>query len=166
MWVVLKYKSNQIENLKRELKIKFNNVVFYNPAFKVNNYINNKLKIKRKNLLEGYLFCKSDTFSNSKILSMISNLKGLKYFLNGYINSQKEINNFINLCKKHEDDSGFLKQSFFSFGEKTKGYFISGPFTKIFFDIIEESKTKIRIKTKNMNMLVRKNRTDLLYHHI
>lgn len=166
MWIVLKYNSNQIENLKRELQIKFNNVVFYNPVFKVNNYINNKLKAKKKNLLDGYLFCKSDHFSNSSLSSLISNLKGLKYLLNGYLNNQDEILKFIDLCKKHEDQSGFLKQSFFSLGEKTKGYFVSGPFAKMFFNIIEETKSKIKIKTRNINIVVKKNRPDLLFNYI
>ena len=42
--------------------------------------------------------------------------------------------------RKNEDFDGYIKQSFFSFKNKDKFEFISGPFTSLIFSILEENK--------------------------
>ena len=39
-------------------------------------------------------------------------LKDYNFFLDGYLFSQKEINNFIETCKYHEDQNGLIKVVF------------------------------------------------------
>ena len=94
----------------------------------------------------------------------MKNLKGMQYILSGSKKDQKDIENFISICKQHEDDQGFIKQSFFDIKNKTKCYFLSGPFTKIIFDIIEETKKIIKVRFKNIDLIVPKNSSNLLHY--
>ncbi len=164
MWVVLKYKNSEIGNLKSDLISKIKDIAFYNPKIKINYFLNNKRNSKTKSLLEGYLFCQSKMFENIESKVLIKNLKGMQYILSGSKKDQKDIENFISICKKHEDHEGFIKQSFFEIKDKTKCYFLSGPFAKIIFDIIEETKKIIKVRFKNMDLIVPKNSSNLLHY--
>ena len=66
---------------------------------------------------------------------------------------------------RHEDEGGFLKQNFFK-TKKNKAKFISGPFTQMVFDIIEEKGLKLKILINNMNMTISKSTNNLLYSYI
>jgi len=56
MWVVLKYKPKEFEILKDSFfKILGEMPEFYNPKYKYERYINNKLKTFEKNILNNYL---------------------------------------------------------------------------------------------------------------
>ena len=88
-------------------------------------------------------------------------VKGLSFFLNGYNLNQKEIVDFINYCKSFENSEGFIKALFFKRLITKKAKFISGPFTNMFFDIIEKQKNKLRIMVGNIVTIVPYNKNYL-----
>ena len=68
---------------------------------------------KEFNLLGDYLFCFHKNFENSNTLNNLKFTRGLKYFLSGFKNSQREIQTFIDKCKKAENTEGYLSQDFY-----------------------------------------------------
>ena len=166
MWIVAKYKPKEFKILKESFfKILGEMPEFYNPKIKYERYIKNKLKVFEKNILDNYVICKHDKFNDRALINVLKNLRGLTYFLNGCEFNQKELDNFIKLCKFHEDKNGFLKQGFFRI-KKNKAKFISGPFTQMIFDIIEDKRTKLKILINNMNITISKSSSNLLYRYI
>ena len=166
MWIVAKYKPNEFRILKESFfKILGEMPEFYNPKIKYERYIKNKLKVFEKKILDNYVICKHDKFRDRTLVNVLKSSRGLIYFLNGYESNQKELNNFVKLCKSYEDEEGFLKQNFFK-TKKNKAKFISGPFTQMVFDIIEEKGLKLKILINNMNMTISKRSSNLLYSYI
>ena len=166
MWIVAKYKPNEFRILKESFfKILGEMPEFYNPKIKYERYIKNKLKVFEKKILDNYVICKHDKFRDRTLVNVLKSSRGLIYFLNGYESNQKELNNFVKLCKSYEDEEGFLKQNFFK-TKKNKAKFISGPFTQMVFDIIEEKGLKLKILINNMNMTISKSSNNLLYSYI
>ena len=167
MWIVLKYKPKEFEILKDSFfKILGEMPEFYNPKYKYERYINNKLKTFEKSILNNYLICKHDKFKDSKIFNFLKNSRGLIYFLNGCEFNQKQLEEFIKFCRLNEDANGFLTQSFFKIIKKTKAKFISGPFTQMIFDIIEDRGGKLKVLLNNVNMTISKSSKNLLYSYI
>lgn len=167
MWVVLKYKPKEFEILKDSFfKILGEMPEFYNPKYKYERYINNKLKIFEKNILNNYLICKHNKFKDHKIISLLKNSRGLIHFLSGSEFNQKELNNFVNFCKSNENSNGYLTQNFFEISKNTKAKFISGPFTQMIFDIVENKGKKLKILLNNINMTITNNSNSLLYSRI
>ena len=167
MWVVLKYKTKEYEILKNSFsKILGETPEFYNPKIKCEKYINNKLKKFEKKVLDNYLICKHNKFKNPKIINILKNSRGLIYFLSGSEFNQKELNNFVNFCKSSEDSNGYLTQNFFAISRNTKAKFISGPFTQMIFDIVENKGKKLKILLNNINMTITNNSNSLLYSRI
>jgi|TARA_Y100000294_G_C8517273_1_gene321394 hypothetical protein len=167
MWVVFNYKSKELQTLKNSFfKILGGTPEFYSPKIKYEKYINNKRKTFEKNILNNYVICNHHKFSNSKFINLLKNCKGLNYFLSGSEYNQNELEKFVTFCKNNEDENGFLKQSFFTVTKKNKGKFISGPFTQMIFDIIEEKEKKIRILLNNVNVTISKQSKNLLYSYI
>ena len=78
-------------------------------------------------------------------MSQLKFSKGLDYFLDGYIQNQKNIMKFINYCKTFENAKGYLTQSFFKTIVIRKAKFVSGPFTNMIFEILERQKNKLKI---------------------
>ena len=167
MWVVLKYKPKELEILKDSFfKILGEMPEFYNPKYKYERYINNKLKTFEKSILNNYLICKHNKFKDPKIVNILKNSRGLIYFLNGCEFNQKKLEEFIKFCRLNEDANGFLTQSFFKIIKKTKAKFISGPFTQMIFDIIEDRGGKLKVLLNNVNMTISKSSKNLLYSYI
>ena len=167
MWVVLKYKPKEFEILKDSLfKILGEMPEFYNPKYKYERYINNKLKTFEKSILNNYLICKHNKFKDPKIVNILKNSRGLIYFLSGCEFNQKKLEEFIKFCRLNEDANGFLTQSFFKIIKKTKAKFISGPFTQMIFDIIEDRDGKLKVLLNNVNMTISKSSKNLLYSYI
>ena len=82
MWVVLKYKNNELNFLKENLKKKFGQQLkIYQPKIKLQRLIKNKIKFLEKNLLEDYIFCYHEKFCDKKLILLLNNSKGLKYLL-------------------------------------------------------------------------------------
>jgi len=155
MWVVIKYKSNEFNLLKKNLIDNLENKpLFYIPQIKYKKKVKNKLLSFEKNILENYLICFHKSFSDINLTSKLRYLRGISYFLTGYKNSQKEIINFINYCKSYEDDQGYLSGHFFDQLNFKKGKFISGPFTNMIFEIIERQKNNIKVLIGNKRATV------------
>ena len=104
------------------------------------------------------MFVKSEKFQNKNFLNLIKYTIGLKSILNNFKVSQKNILDFLNKCKLHEKE-GMIKNSFFSFVEKSEFIFLTGPFYKKIFKIVNREKNflsitinemKIRISNKNL----------------
>jgi len=148
MWAVLKYKKNEYNILKQSLKDKFGNLIkFYNPKIKYTKFNSKKNKVIENYILGGYAFCFFDNFKDKKFISKLNYTKGLEYFLDGHVQEQKQIEDFVNFCKKNENIDGNLSQSFFSnlMRKKTKFRFLNGPFSNMIFEIIEKKRNKIKI---------------------
>ncbi len=146
MWVVAKYDKKKtnffIEDLKKKLK---DEVVIYNPRVKIEKFFKKKLISKEFNILGDYIFCFNPKFENKKILNNLQFTKGLKYFLNGFYKSQKEIKEFIKKCKKSENENGFISADFFDIEVNKKYKFNNGPLLNLIFQVVEVQKTKFKI---------------------
>ena len=164
MWIVFKYKSKEYNIFKKNFQTKLGSEVkFYNPKIKYSRLAKNKMKFFEKYLLDNYAFCYSKLFQEKKFLSSLSYMKGLCYFLQGYIQDQTQIANFINFCKKNEESDGNLTQGFFSELKIKKAKFLSGPFSNIIFEILEKKKNKIKILLGNKVAFVKNNKQNIYY---
>ena len=151
MWVVAKIKSNEFDIFKKELEKRLETKpLFYNPKIQLEKNQKSKIKKYSKSILENYIFCFHKSFNNTKYIEKLKFVKGLSFFLNGCNLNQKEIINFINYCKSFENNEGFIKVLFFKKLISKKAKFISGPFTNMFFDIIEKQKNKLKIMVGNI----------------
>ena len=90
--------------------------------------------------------------------------KGLKYFLNGCKNSQKEIVDFINFCKKNQNHRGHLTQSFFQHINLKKAQFINGPLANIVFEIVSNQKKYLNVILGKRKIKIEKN-LNFIYLH-
>ena len=157
MWIVAKYDKKKanffLEDLKKKLKDK---VVIYNPRVKIEKFYKKKLISKELNILGDYIFCFNPKFANQKILNNLQFTKGLKYFLNGFYKSQKEIKEFIKKCKKSENENGFISADFFDIEVNKKYKFNSGPLTNLIFQVLEVQKTKFKVLMSNKIATIKK----------
>ena len=80
----------------------------------------------------------------------------MKYFLNGFNQSQEEIKKFIKKCKDSENEKGYLTQNFFELYVNSKYQFISGPFAAMIFKIIGLQKNKVNILLGNIKTIIKK----------
>jgi len=81
----------------------------------------------------------------------------------------KALEAMICLCiidnKFHENEKGYLEQSFFKTIIRKKAKFISGPFTNMIFEILEKQKNKLKILVGNIVTTI-PNKTNYLYRPI
>ena len=157
MWTVIKFDKKNIHIFKEELKRKLgNNFEIYYPKLTIQKYQKQKLKQKNINLLGDYLFCFHPKFQNERNISQLKFIRGVKYFLNGFRQSQIEINNFIINLKKLENEDGYITQNIYQ-TEIDKIYkFTSGPFTEKIFKIISLNKDKIDVLIGNIKSKINK----------
>jgi len=154
MWIVAKFKTNQLEIFKNSMRENFNqDVDFYYPKILSEKILFNKKKIKSINLLGTYIFCYNKNFNRNK-LAKFRFMKGLNYFLSNSSFCQKQISNFITFCKSLENQDGFLKSNFFVKFNKEKFKFLNGPMSNIFFNILKIKKNKIIAKLSNNTRIV------------
>ena len=114
MWTIIKIDKKKIGFLKEALKQKLGNESqIYFPKILIQTHKNKKLINRSYSLLGDYIFCFHKKFKNKDTIENLKFSKGLKYFLSGHIESQNEINDFINNCKKSENESGFVSKNFF-----------------------------------------------------
>ena len=157
MWAIIKFNRKNIQDLKKELSKKLGeDFMVYSPKIFVEKYRKNKLIKKEFDLLGDYLFCFHKKFENPEIINSLKFTRGLKYFLNGFNQSQTEIQNFISKCKQSENQDGYLTQNFCDLNLNSKYKFCSGPFSNMIFKIIEFQKNKINILLGNVNTVIRK----------
>jgi len=164
MWIVIKYKKKEFNFLKKDFrKILGDLPLIFKPKIKYEKFIKNKLHLLEKDILGDYLICHHKKFQDTGMLEILKNLRGLKYFLIDSKINQKEIINFIDYCKKNQDEEGYIKQSFFDFSNIEKGIFLSGPFRNTIFNVIENHRHHLKVLvgkitttiTKNSNYLYR-----------
>ena len=145
MWAVLKIDKKNLAVLKNDFVNKLGkDVEFYIPKLKLKKFFKKKKYIREISLIGDYLLCFHKDFSKSSVLASLKYCKGLKYFLTDFLNSQNDIEQFISKCKENEDENGFIKSTFFDFKKNIKYQFISGPFTNMIFNIIQENKLSIK----------------------
>ena len=157
MWTILKFEKKKLAFLKKDLSKKLGkDYVIYIPRLFFQKYKNNKLINKEFNLLGDYLFCFHKNLCDQKNIDSLSYVRGLKYFLNGFVQSQEEIKKFINKCKVSENKNGYLSQDFFEINLNTKYKFASGPFADMIFKIIDLQKNKINILMGNIKTTIKK----------
>ena len=114
MWTIIKFDKKNLSLFKYYLKKKLgNDTKIYIPKLKIQKYKNNKLVNKELNLLGDYLFCFHEDLKLNNSLNNLKFSRGLKYFLEGFKESQKEIELFISKCKNSENKDGFLSRNFF-----------------------------------------------------
>ena len=111
---------------------------------------------KEVNLLGDYLFCFHNEFKNKKILTYLKFTKGVKYFLEGYVESQKEIENFLTHCSNFENKEGLISENFFDLNINKKYKFMNGPFTDKIFNIINIQKNNISILIGNLKTTIKR----------
>ena len=159
MWTIIKYKKKQrnimINNLKKIMGE--DKLLFYSPKIIYERKIKSKVKKVIKPILGNYLFCFNKNFSDKKFSLKLKYTKGLDYFLDGYIQSQSNISEFIMFCKNYENDEGSLSQSFFSVFEKNKAKFINGPLSNVIFEIIEKKKKITKGSLGSMTVIIKNN---------
>ena len=157
MWTVIKVDKKRIGHFKEDLKKKLGyEFQIYFPKILIQTYKNKKLVKKNFSLLGDYIFCFHEKFKNRETLESLKFLKGLKYFVNGLIEDQKEISDFINKCKKSENNFGYISNSFFELNLKSFYKFQSGLFTNKIFQLIGIQKNKINILMGNLKTTVKK----------
>ena len=159
MWTVIKFDRKEFEFLKKDFeKFLGKDIKIYVPKLFFQRYKKNRIVIKEFNLLGDYLFCFHDKFKNPQIINSLKFTRGLKYFLNGFTDSQEEINKFIKKCKDSEDRNGYLTQNFFDLCVNSSYEFTSGPFTEKIFRIIDLQKNKINILLGNIKTTINRKR--------
>ena len=67
---------------------------------------------KEFDLLGDYLFCFHYEFKNPITINKLKFVRGLKYFLGGFSQSQDEIKNFVTRCQDNENTNGYLSTNF------------------------------------------------------
>ena len=158
MWIVLKYRKREFSFLRQDFrKILGDLPLIFQPKLKYQKFIKNRLYSLEKDILDDYLICYHVQFKNNKIMAILKNLRGLKYLLANPKTNQKEIVNFINYCKKNQDENGYIKQSFFEFSNMSKGKFLSGPFANMMFSVIENKKNKLKVLVGKVTTTITKN---------
>ena len=155
MWVIAKFNKGEEEIFKKNLKfISGEDTKFYSPCFISRNLLNKSTKLFKRKILTNYIFCHNTKFLNINFFNRLKFTRGLSYFLSSYHLHQSQIINFLNLCKEHEDEKGYLKPSIFKSVIKDKGKFITGPFKNILFSILEKHKNKIEILLGDINVKI------------
>jgi len=163
MWTIIKFDRKNLTFLKRDLKDKLgNNFLIYTPKLFIQKFKKNKLINKEFNLLGDYLFCFHKNFKDPKIINNLKFTRGLKFFLNGFVQSQEEIKEFIEKCKNSENSNGYLSQNFFEMNINSEYKFSSGPFAEMIFKVLSFQKRKTNILLGNIKTTV--NKDDFLFN--
>ena len=165
MWVIVKFDKKYFNTLKQQFSEKLGGgCSFYRPKLILQNYKKNKLVSKEVDLLDDYFFCYHEKFSSKIIINNLKFTKGLKYFLNGFVLTQSEIKEFINHCKRFENDKGYISRNLFNIEKNAMYKFITGPLTNKIFKIINFQKNKLNILINNFHTTVDKR--DFLFSRV
>ncbi len=164
MWTILKIDRKKFSFLKKDFQEKLGkDIILYSPKMLIEKNIKNKIIKKELNLLGDYIFLYHHKI-NKNMICHLKFSRGLKYFLQDIFSSQKDIEFFINKCKKFENEKGYISQSLFEIIESEKYKFLSGPFRSQIFKILKIQKNKIRILIGNFTTYIKTQ--DYLYQPI
>ena len=157
MWTIIKYDKKNLNLLLQDLKKKMgNDFVIYRPKMRLKKFNKNKVILKPIDLLGDYIFCFHRNFENKNFIQKLKFCRGLKYFLNGYVEFQSQIISFIEQCKCSEDTKGFISQSFYEIDLFRDYKFLSGPFSEKIFKVIGLEKNRINVLMGNLKTKVDK----------
>ena len=157
MWAIIKFDKKNINSLIKKFNCKLGQkVIFYRPKMIKQKFSNNKLINKEINLLGNYMFCFHEKIANNNTIETLKYTKGLKYFLNGFKESQKEIISFIKKSKNAENKDGYLSKEFYELCLNKSYKINSGPFSNVIFKIIELQSNKIETLLGNMKTTIRR----------
>ena len=157
MWTIVKIDKKKLNFFKDDITKKLGSAcVVYIPKLIVQKYKNSKLISKEFNLLGDYIFCFHNEFKNPLTLNKLKFTKGLKYFLNGFLQSQDGISDFVDKCKKAENKKGYLSINFCDLKSNRNYKFVSGPFVEKIFKIINLQKNYIEILMGNIKTKINK----------
>jgi len=157
MWTVIKIDKKKIKLLEQDFLEKLgDNFIIYRPKLSINKYKKNKLINKEYYLLGDYIFCFHKDFQNSNTIDKLKYSRGLKYFLLGFVQSQNQLEKFIDKCKNSENKNGFLSVNFLKLTVNSKYKFVSGPFTEKIFQIINLQKDRINILMGNIKTTIKR----------
>ena len=81
----------------------------------------------------------------------------MKYFLNGHIESQSEIEYFVNKCKSLENDKGLLSKNICELIPNSMYQFKTGLLKNEIFKLLEIQKNKIKILINDVKFKVNSN---------
>ena len=171
MWITIKLKKISVNFLNNELKKIDKNSKVYQPKFilKKKKIINNKNqteeKVIHKNLLGEYIFV---FFEDNKFLEKLNKIrftKGVKDVLDTNRIVSKNIEEFINFCKKNEDTKNTLTNNFFynliKYRDKVNINFGFG--THHIFQILEKTNNLMIAKLGSLRVTINKNTTNNLF---
>ena len=162
MWIVIKYDRKKLNTLKHELKLKLGfDCVFYSPKILIQKFYKNKVINKEYEILGDYIFCSHIKLKDNEVINSLNFLKGLKYILEGFKNSQKEIEEFINKCKSLENKNGLISGSIYEEKINTNYVFLKGPFANSIFKIVEIQKSRLNVLIGNIKTTI--NKKNLLF---
>ena len=151
MWVVFKINKNKsslfFQDLEKKIGKDFN---VYSPKILIDHFLGNKIKKKKFLLLGDYIFCFHKKFEEKNFYSFIKYCRGLKLMIPGCIYVQPEINRFIEICKKFENENGFLTTDFFNLQINKNYKILSGPFLGQVVKILDKQKKKINLILGNI----------------
>ena len=153
MWIVAKIKKNNINEFKKNLSEKISDIKFYIPKILIE-HKKNKIIRSEISVLEDYVFCYNQDFRHLGKKRSLNFIKGLKYYLNGCENYQSELINFIELCKTHENENGYIKPEFFDNSKFSKKKFVSGIFSDLIFDIVQKTNKKLKVLINGLKVTV------------
>ena len=167
MWTVVKYKINEINLLKDSLKsLLGEDTVFFQPKVKIQKFVNNKLKTFEKPILENYLIFYHPKIAENFFYSKLRYLRGLSKILSLSKIDQKDIEIFIDKCKKFESKDGYLLQEFFNNENFSEARFISGPFSNLIFKIVSKKKKEFNLLIGNLRASIKRKNTDCLFRSV
>ena len=165
MWTILKFDKKKISFLKKDFSEKLGkDYIIYQPKILIKKYKKEKLINLEISLLGDYLFCFHKNFRDPKTINQLRFIRGLKYFLSGFFNSQNDIQKFINNCKERENTKGYITQNIYEIFENQKYKFLTGPFAEQIFKIISLQENKINILIGNLKTKI--NKKEFLFHPI
>ena len=129
MWTILKFEKKNLNFLKGDLEKKLgSSCEIYIPKLIYKRYNNNKMVKREFNLLGDYLFCFNEKFNDPRYMKTMNYVRGMKYILQGFKQSQNEINEFIKKCRFAEDTEGYISEQFYDLRIGSNYKFFSGPF--------------------------------------
>lgn len=159
MWVVFKINKNKTSLFFQDLEKKIGkDFKIYTPKILVDHFFRNKIQKKKFLLLGDYVFCYHKKFEDKNFFSLVRYCRGLKSLIPDSIYAQKEISKFIEMCKKFENQNGFLTSDFFNLQINRNYKILSGPFLGQVVKILDKQKKKIDLILGNIKTSININK--------
>ena len=135
MWTIIKIDLKKLNTFNQDIKKKIgDDVRIYFPKVKISN--------RTLPLIGDYIFCFHNKFRDLSYINKLKFTKGLKYFLNGHIESQSQIEYFVNKCKSLENDKGLLSKNICELIPNSMYQFKTGLLKNEIFKLLEIQKIR------------------------